>query len=108
LGWESPPPGLNLIDVTARITDFADSAALIDQLDLIVSIDTAVAQLAGALGKPVWTLLNCAPDWRWLMGREDSPWYPTARLFRQETPGKWQPVITCVADELTLWTRSRT
>jgi ADP-heptose:LPS heptosyltransferase len=108
LEWESPPPGLNLIDVTARITDFADSAALIDQLDLIVSIDTAVAQLAGALGKPVWTLLNCAPDWRWLMKREESPWYPTARLFRQETPGKWQPVITRVADELTRWTKSRT
>jgi Tfp pilus assembly protein PilF len=97
---QSPPIGMEMIDVTSRITDFADTAALIDQLDLIISIDTAAAQLAGALGKPVWTLLKRIPDWRWLLDRSDSPWYPTMRLFRQQTDGDWQPVISDVAAAL--------
>jgi hypothetical protein len=78
LGWQD-----RLIDLSDRITDFADTAALIEQLDLVISVDTAVAHLAGALAKPVWLLLPYAPDWRWLLDRDDSPWYPTMRLFRQ-------------------------
>jgi ADP-heptose:LPS heptosyltransferase len=71
----------------------ADTAAQIAQMDLIISIDTSIAHLAGALGKPLWVLLTRLPDWRWLLDREDSPWYPTARLFRQKNSGDWQPVI---------------
>jgi ADP-heptose:LPS heptosyltransferase len=97
---KSPPAGMNLIDATARISDFADSAALIDQMDLIVCIDTAAAQLAGALGKPVWILLRRVPDWRWMIDRADTPWYPTAKLFRQETAGDWRGPIAKLAEEL--------
>jgi Tfp pilus assembly protein PilF len=75
------------------VQDFADTAAVVAQLDLIVTVDTAVAHLAGALGKPVWLLLPRAADWRWLLDRTDTPWYPTVRLFRQNTLGNWQPVI---------------
>ena len=75
------------------LSDFSVTAEQISALDLVISVDTAVAHLAGAMGRPVWTLLKFAPDWRWLLGREDSPWYPTMRLFRQETAGDWrQPV----------------
>ena len=70
------------------------------ELDLVIAVDTAVAHLAGALAKPVWTLLPFAPDWRWLLDREDTPWYPTMRLFRQKSRGQWQPVIARVAEEL--------
>ncbi|MSN25189.1 MAG: tetratricopeptide repeat protein [Geobacter sp.] len=91
------PPGMKLIDLTAEISDFSDTAALIEQLDLVISIDTATAHLAGALGKPTWLLLPYAPDWRWLLKRADSPWYPGMRLFRQETSGKWDTVINKVA-----------
>jgi tetratricopeptide (TPR) repeat protein len=76
-----------------RLGDFADTAALIQAMDLVISIDTAVAHLAGALGKPVWIMLPFNPDWRWLLGRDDSPWYPTARLFRQTTRGGWAEVV---------------
>jgi len=91
------PPGVELVDLTAEINDFSDTAALIEQLDLVISIDTATAHLAGALGKPTWLLLPHAPDWRWLSQRADSPWYPGMRLFRQETSGKWDAVINKVA-----------
>ena len=74
----------------AMLRDFADTAALIEAMDLVISIDTAVAHLAGALAKPVWIMLAFNPDWRWMLGREDSPWYPTARLFRQSKPGDWE------------------
>jgi ADP-heptose:LPS heptosyltransferase len=80
--------------------DFGETAAMIVNLDLVISVDTAMAHLAGALGKPVWILLSKAADWRWMIGRSDSPWYPTARLFRQKTPGDWDPVIAEAAAAL--------
>jgi tetratricopeptide (TPR) repeat protein len=87
-------------DLSLEIKDFADTAALVAQMDLVISVDTAVAHLAGALGKPVWTLLSYAADWRWLSERQDSPWYPTMRLFRQPQPGDWESVIDRVATTL--------
>ena len=83
----------SVIHLGEAVSDFADVAAIVDQLDLVVTIDTAMAHLAGTLGKPVWILLSFVSDWRWLVGRDDSPWYPTARLLRQESPGEWRPVI---------------
>jgi tetratricopeptide (TPR) repeat protein len=80
----------------AQLRSFSDTAALIAELDLVISVDTAVAHLAGALGKPVWILLPFTPDWRWQLQREDSPWYSNARLFRQTTRGQWQPVMMAV------------
>ncbi|MBD0310822.1 MAG: tetratricopeptide repeat protein, partial [Microcoleus sp. T1-bin1] len=80
-------------DLSPHLSDFADTASAISQLDLVISVDTAVAHLAGALGKPVWVLLSFAPDWRWLLQREDNPWYPTARLFRQSQPESWQELF---------------
>jgi hypothetical protein len=85
------------------LSDFAETAAVISQLDLIIAVDTAVAHLAGALDKPVWLLLPFAPDWRWLLGRSDSPWYPTARLFRQQRPGDWPGVLAEVMAALQAW-----
>lgn len=75
------------------LVDFTATAALIDALDLVIAVDTSIAHLAGAMGKPVWVLLPCDPDFRWLLGRADSPWYPSMQLFRQSTPGGWAPVI---------------
>ncbi|MBT3887304.1 MAG: glycosyltransferase family protein [Rhodospirillaceae bacterium] len=77
-----------------------DTAALIDALDLVITSDTAVAHLAGALGKPTWLLLHQAPDWRWMTERPDSPWYPSLKLYRQEAPGDWTPVIAAAANDL--------
>jgi tetratricopeptide (TPR) repeat protein len=94
-------PGV--LRVGEEVEDFADTAAVIANLDLVISVDTAVAHLAGALGKPVWILLPYAPDWRWLLDREDSPWYPTARLFRQPAVGDWASVIGRVGQELCRW-----
>jgi hypothetical protein len=82
------------------LRDFGDTAALIQAMDLVISIDTAVAHLAGALAKPVWVMLAYNPDWRWLLGRDDSPWYPTARLFRQPTHGDWISVVRAVTESL--------
>ncbi|BBA38636.1 MULTISPECIES: tetratricopeptide repeat protein [Burkholderia] len=82
------------------LTDFSETAALVGTLDLVISVDTSVAHLAGALGRPVWLLLPRVPDWRWLLGRDDCPWYPSARLFRQARPGDWPAVIGRVADAL--------
>jgi Flp pilus assembly protein TadD len=84
----------------AVLHDFADTAALIEAMNLVISVDTAVAHLAGAMAKPVWIMLPFNPDWRWLMHRDDSPWYPTARLFRQTKPGDWASVVRSVADSL--------
>lgn len=88
------------IDLSVSIQDFADTATIIEQLDLVVSVDTAVAHLAGAMAKPVWTLLPYSPDWRWMSDREDSPWYPTMRLFRQAKLGDWEEVLQRVYDSL--------
>jgi tetratricopeptide (TPR) repeat protein/glycosyltransferase involved in cell wall biosynthesis len=85
-----------IIDLSQQLDDFADTSAAIAQLDLVISVDTAVAHLAGALGKPVWILLCFDPDWRWLLERSTSPWYPTARLFRQPALGDWTTVLTQV------------
>jgi Tfp pilus assembly protein PilF len=82
-----------LRDVSARLTTFAETAALIARVDLVISVDTAVAHLAGALGKPVWIALPFMPDWRWQLDRSDSPWYPQARLFRQPAQGDWRAVV---------------
>lgn len=97
---KEPPEGMKLFDYTDEINDFSDTSALIQNLDLVISIDTAVAHLAGALGKPVWTLLPFVADWRWLLNREDSPWYPTMRLFRQPAPGDWETGIARIKDDL--------
>jgi ADP-heptose:LPS heptosyltransferase len=73
--------------------DFADTAAVMAGLDLVVSVDTAVAHLAGSLDRPVWILVPFVPDWRWMLGRSDTPWYPGARLFRQTSPRDWKPPV---------------
>jgi len=98
----------SLVRIGEMTTEFADIAAIIAQLDLVITVDTSIAHLAGALGKPVWILLAFVPDWRWFLDRDDSPWYPTARLFRQPAPGAWGPVIERVKDELVrgTWRRS--
>lgn len=80
--------------------DFADTAATIARLDLVVTVDTSIAHLTGALGKPVWLLLPSVPDWRWMLERSDTPWYPTMRIFRQERPGEWDGVFENVARAL--------
>ena len=97
---KAPPRGMELIDWTADFEDFSDTAALIENLDLVISVDTGVAHLAGAMGKPVWTMLPFLADWRWFLERSDSPWYPTMRLFRQKRPREWEPVIAEVGEAL--------
>jgi ADP-heptose:LPS heptosyltransferase len=82
------------------IADFSDTAALCGLVDLVISIDTSAAHLAGAMGKPTWVLLPHLPDWRWLLDRSDSPWYPSMRLYRQEEMGAWAPVLQRVAQDL--------
>jgi len=96
----APPAGMKLVDPSARIADFSDTAALASLLDLVITIDTSVAHLAGAMGLPVWVLTAHAPDWRYHLGREDNPWYPTMRLFRQERDGDWTGAIGRVAAAL--------
>lgn len=95
---ESTAYPMVLENIGKEFVDFADTAGAIEALDLVISVDTAVAHLAGAMGKPVWLMLPCLPDWRWLMDREDSPWYPTMRLFRQPKPGDWPTVIGHIGD----------
>jgi Tetratricopeptide repeat/Glycosyltransferase family 9 (heptosyltransferase) len=95
-----PPAGLKLVNLSPRLYDFAETAAAIANLDLVITTCTAVAHLAGALGKPVWLMLAHVANWMWLIGREDSPWYPTARLFRQPALGAWDAVIEHIAQEL--------
>ena len=112
IGWwclqkELPPGDAALLQrwpamtvVADRLTDFSETAALVEQLDLVITVDSAVAHLAGALGRPVWMLAATPSDWRWLLGRPDTAWYPTMRLFRQANPGDWAPVVRAVAAAL--------
>ena len=95
-----PPPGMRLVDLAGELGDFADSAALIEALDLVISVDTAAVHVAGALGKPVWNFIKYHACWRWLRGRSDSPWYPTMRLFRQPEPGDWTSAVEEAAQAL--------
>jgi tetratricopeptide (TPR) repeat protein len=88
--------GVDAVDLSARFGDFAQTAALVERLDLVVTVDTSVAHLAGALGRPVWTVLSHVADWRWLHDRDDCPWYPTMRLFRQPRPGDWDGAFAAV------------
>ncbi len=101
---ETPPDDLPLPagmrDLSRDLNDFADTAALIAQLDLVITVDTAVAHLAGALGRPVWIMLPHGGDWRWLINRPDSPWYPSARLYRQDRTRCWPPIAEAVARDL--------
>jgi tetratricopeptide (TPR) repeat protein len=98
-GWDGP----DIANFAGEVGDFADSAALIQQLDLVISVDTAAAHLAGSLAKPVWILNRFDACWRWLLNRDDSPWYPTARLYRQNDPGDWDSVMRTVASDLAEW-----
>jgi Flp pilus assembly protein TadD len=95
-----PPPGLALTDPMAKVTDFAATAAIMATLDVVVSVDTSVAHLAGALGKPVLMLDRYDACWRWLAGRDDSPWYPTLRIYRQPRMGDWAPAVERVVEDL--------
>jgi hypothetical protein len=92
--------GYRLVDWTPELEDFADTAALVDTLDLVISIDSAVGHLAGALGKPTWLMLSTAADFRWLTDRFDSPWYPLHRLYRQPRPGDWDSVVRAILNDL--------
>ncbi len=89
-----------IVDIGSHLNNFADTAAVLDRLDLLITVDTAVAHLGGAMGAEVWTLLPHTPDWRWLLDRDDSPWYPTMRLFRQPKWGDWDSVVVAVIDAL--------
>ena len=90
----------SIVDLGEKFADFSDTASALSQLDLLISVDTSVAHLAGALAKPVWNLLPANPDWRWLLDREETPWYPTMRLFRQKELGQWDDVIEKIRLEL--------
>jgi hypothetical protein len=98
----------SVIDFREYPLDFSETAALISELDLVITVDTVTAHLAGALGKPVWILLSAVSDWRWFEHRSDSPWYPTARLFRQKMIGEWEPVLIEVRSLLSAMARERT
>jgi ADP-heptose:LPS heptosyltransferase len=89
-----------IVDLTSHLVDFAETAALVSCLDLVISVDTSVVHLAGALGRPIWTLLPYTPDYRWLLDRDDSPWYPTMRLFRQAEARDWGQVLDRVRGDL--------
>lgn len=97
---QAPPEGMRITDLSEVLVDFADDAALMASLDLVITVDTATAHLAGALGRPVWVMTHFPPHWVWLLEREDSPWYPSLRLFRQDPAGGWAPVIERVAAAL--------
>jgi Flp pilus assembly protein TadD len=95
--WQGPAP---LIDIGSKLESFEDTIAVIDRLDLIVSVDTSINHFAGAMGRPAWIMLPFAPDWRWLMNRPDTPWYPSLRLFRHPATRRWDLVVPAVAAEL--------
>lgn len=93
----APPPGMSLLSLSDEIQDFDDTAAILSVIDTIITVDSSPAHLAGALGCPAWVVLPLVPDWRWFLHREDSPWYPGMRLFRQPEEGNWQAVMQRVA-----------
>jgi ADP-heptose:LPS heptosyltransferase len=100
---DTSPDAAGLVDLTGGWTDFGESAAMLEALDLVITVDTSIAHLAGALGKPVWILLAPNADWRWLLEREDSPWYPSARLFRRGF-GEGRPAqVARVRQALAAW-----
>jgi ADP-heptose:LPS heptosyltransferase len=100
-------PAGSVVDLAADLGDFAETAAVITNLDLVISVDTAVAHLAGGLARPVWLLLPYVPEWRWLLERDDSPWYPTMRLFRQRKAGDWESLVERVTGVLSVWCSER-
>ena len=102
-----PVPVVNLAETSGAADAWLDTAATVAACDLVVTAETAVAHLAGALGVPVWVALSTAADWRWLQGRDDSPWYPGMRLFRQQSPGAWSEVFARVAGELAVLASQR-
>jgi len=104
---ECPPPFIFLRSLSDDISDFNDTAAIIDALDIVICVDTSVAHLAGALGKPVWLLLPDTADWRWIVGRDDSPWYPSMRIFRRTSSETWTDVMVRVAAALDAWCQAR-
>jgi tetratricopeptide (TPR) repeat protein len=106
-GEQVAPTGLEMTRLGAQLEDFYDTASALASLDLLICVDTSVAHLAGGLGRPVWLILPHAADWRWLRDREDSPWYPTMRLFRQEKDGSWQMVFDAIRDELVKFAQER-
>lgn len=93
-------PSPSVYDAAAEIRDWDDTAAIIAQLDLVITIDTAVAHLAGAMGKPVWTLVHYSSDWRWGLSGESTPWYPSMRLFRQQRLGDWSLALHTMTSQL--------
>lgn len=97
---KSPPAGMNMVSLSDDIGDFEDTAAILSEVDLLISIDSSPVHLAGALGCPAWVMLPLLPDWRWLFGRDDTPWYPSVRLFRQTEWGRWDQVIERVSSAL--------
>lgn len=103
----APPPGMALVDLGPQIGDFEDTAAILSLVDLLISVDSSPVHLAGGLGVPAWVMLPFAPDWRWLLDRKDSPWYPAARLFRQVADGDWSRPIAEAAHALTDLLESR-
>ena len=103
----TPPAGMVVHDWTEELTDFAETAALIEALDLVISVDTSVAHLVGALGKELWLLNRFDTCWRWLLGRTDSPWYPTLRQFRQKRPGDWDGVVRDLTNALAAMVRGK-
>lgn len=98
LGWD-------ILDLMDMCDDYLDTASLVFNLDLVISVDTSVAHLAGALGKPVWLLNRFESEWRWMLDRSDSPWYPKTKIFRQTEKGNWDSVIRRVAEELSNFAR---
>jgi hypothetical protein len=96
-----------VVDLGARLADYADTAAALAQLDLLIAVDTSVVHLAGALGRPAWAMISARSDWRWMLDREDTPWYPTVRLFRQSRLDDWSELFTRAADALAAWSPRR-
>jgi hypothetical protein len=101
---DTPPDGMRLLSLSDEIGDFEDTAAILCIADLLISVDSSPVHLAGALGRPVWIMLPKVPDWRWLLERTDTPWYPRMRLFRQATRTDWSGVVSRMAAELMQWT----